>query len=326
MGRGRDPARCAPVENQIEGHLLQPLVVGRIIKLHPLAIILVLAVGGVIAGIPGAIIAVPTAAVITYAWPIRSTSRMIVGSPSFAAKRRRVDLRREEARPKARRRPAAGERQAARGGGRRIDRLLRFGPQRGADERRLVFDQLAQRAASGKFDRFSQTKEWYGVYADVLDRLGWVGEGFAFSQRDTSAGEFRMDRAALDVIATVAAGGQLAILVRTLDALKTLGEGDRPLRIFDLQALGELSGNFQIGAAQKADNGATSMALGAFHFRAADNRGKFLFFGWGAKAVEFWTAVAKLTLNPDLYAVHRAAVVAKLKADAADYIDALEIK
>ena len=57
------------VENQIEGHLLQPLVVGRIVKLHPLAIILVLAVGGIIAGIPGAIIAVPTAAVITYAWP-----------------------------------------------------------------------------------------------------------------------------------------------------------------------------------------------------------------------------------------------------------------
>lgn len=57
------------VENQIENHLLQPLVVGRIIKLHPLAIILVLAVGGIIAGIPGAIIAVPVAAVITRAWP-----------------------------------------------------------------------------------------------------------------------------------------------------------------------------------------------------------------------------------------------------------------
>lgn len=57
------------LENQIEAHLLQPLVVGRIIKLHPLAIILALSVGGVIAGIPGAIIAVPVAAVITYAWP-----------------------------------------------------------------------------------------------------------------------------------------------------------------------------------------------------------------------------------------------------------------
>jgi predicted PurR-regulated permease PerM len=57
------------VENQIEGHLLQPLVVGRIVRLHPLAIIIVLAVGAIIAGIPGAIIAVPLTAVISYAWP-----------------------------------------------------------------------------------------------------------------------------------------------------------------------------------------------------------------------------------------------------------------
>jgi predicted PurR-regulated permease PerM len=56
-------------ENQIESHLLQPLVVGRIVRLHPLAIILVLAVGGVIAGIAGAIVAVPAAASISYAWP-----------------------------------------------------------------------------------------------------------------------------------------------------------------------------------------------------------------------------------------------------------------
>ena len=97
----------------------------------------------------------------------------------------------------------------------------------------------------------------------MLDRLGWVGEGLAFSQRDTSASQFSMDKAALDVIATVAAGNQLAILVKTLDALKKLGEGDRSLRIFDLQAMQELSGNFQIGAAQQAENGATSMALGA---------------------------------------------------------------
>jgi len=56
-------------ENQIESHLLQPLVVGRIVRLHPLAIILVLAVGGIVAGIAGAIVAVPAAAAISYAWP-----------------------------------------------------------------------------------------------------------------------------------------------------------------------------------------------------------------------------------------------------------------
>jgi predicted PurR-regulated permease PerM len=56
-------------ENQVESHLLQPLVVGRIVRLHPLAIILVLAVGGIVAGIAGAIVAVPAAASLTYAWP-----------------------------------------------------------------------------------------------------------------------------------------------------------------------------------------------------------------------------------------------------------------
>ena len=85
----------------------------------------------------------------------------------------------------------------------------------------------------------------------------------------------------------------------------------------------ELSGNFQIGAAQKAHNGAVAVALGAFLFRASDNRGKFLFWAWGVEEVKFWTAARKMTLNTDLYAVHRAAVVAKLKADATDYVAGL---
>jgi predicted PurR-regulated permease PerM len=57
------------LENQLDGHLLQPQVVGRILRLHPLAVILVLAVGGVLGGIPGAVVAVPTAAAIARAWP-----------------------------------------------------------------------------------------------------------------------------------------------------------------------------------------------------------------------------------------------------------------
>ncbi len=57
------------LENQLESHLLQPLVVGRMVRLHPLAVILVLAVGGVVAGIPGAIVAVPVTAALVRAAP-----------------------------------------------------------------------------------------------------------------------------------------------------------------------------------------------------------------------------------------------------------------
>jgi predicted PurR-regulated permease PerM len=57
------------IEDQLEAHLLQPQVVGKMIRLHPLAVILSIAVGAVLAGILGAVVAVPIVAVITRALP-----------------------------------------------------------------------------------------------------------------------------------------------------------------------------------------------------------------------------------------------------------------
>lgn len=49
---------------QIESHLLQPLLLGRVMKLHPLGVILAIATGIVLAGITGALVAVPVVAVL----------------------------------------------------------------------------------------------------------------------------------------------------------------------------------------------------------------------------------------------------------------------
>lgn len=49
---------------QLEGHVLQPLVMGRATSIHPLAIVLVIAGGAVLAGIVGALLAVPALAFI----------------------------------------------------------------------------------------------------------------------------------------------------------------------------------------------------------------------------------------------------------------------
>jgi predicted PurR-regulated permease PerM len=49
---------------QIEGHVLQPLLMGRAVALHPLAVVLAVAGGAVVAGIVGALLAVPTVAVL----------------------------------------------------------------------------------------------------------------------------------------------------------------------------------------------------------------------------------------------------------------------
>jgi predicted PurR-regulated permease PerM len=49
---------------QIEGHILQPLIMGRAVRIHPLAVILAIASGLVVAGIIGALVAVPVVAVL----------------------------------------------------------------------------------------------------------------------------------------------------------------------------------------------------------------------------------------------------------------------
>jgi len=46
---------------QIEGHLLYPLLMGRTVHLHPAVIILALAIGGILAGVIGVFLAVPIA-------------------------------------------------------------------------------------------------------------------------------------------------------------------------------------------------------------------------------------------------------------------------
>jgi putative heme transporter len=49
---------------QIEGHILQPFLMGRLVRVHPLAVVVVIAIGAEVAGIFGALIAVPLTAII----------------------------------------------------------------------------------------------------------------------------------------------------------------------------------------------------------------------------------------------------------------------
>ncbi|MUM19112.1 AI-2E family transporter [Mycobacterium sp. CBMA271] len=52
---------------QVEGHVLQPLIMGHAVRIHPLAVVFAIAAGGVLGGIIGALLAVPTVAVLNTA-------------------------------------------------------------------------------------------------------------------------------------------------------------------------------------------------------------------------------------------------------------------
>jgi predicted PurR-regulated permease PerM len=70
---------------QLEAHVLQPLVMGRAVAIHPLAVVLGISAGGVIAGILGALLAVP---VIAFA---NSSARVLLASDPDEEKQQQED-------------------------------------------------------------------------------------------------------------------------------------------------------------------------------------------------------------------------------------------
>ena len=61
--RASSSAAAIIAVQQIEGNVLYPLVVGRRLSLHPVAVLLALTAGGMLGGVAGAFLAVPVAAV-----------------------------------------------------------------------------------------------------------------------------------------------------------------------------------------------------------------------------------------------------------------------
>jgi len=72
--------------NQLEAHLLQPLVMGRAVSIHPLAVVLAISTGGVLAGIVGALLAVPTVAFLNNAIQV-----LLAKDPSAEAEKQTED-------------------------------------------------------------------------------------------------------------------------------------------------------------------------------------------------------------------------------------------
>jgi predicted PurR-regulated permease PerM len=70
---------------QLEAHVLQPLLMGRAVSIHPLAIVLALATGGVLAGIFGALLSVPLLAVLNSAIRVLAAPEPAVEEASLEA-------------------------------------------------------------------------------------------------------------------------------------------------------------------------------------------------------------------------------------------------
>ena len=69
---------------------------------------------------------------------------------------------------------------------------------------------FAQLAAEYKFNRETQTEDWYKCYGEVLEKVGWVMQGCSFQKYERYGGTFTMAAAVIDILEAIASGDEIA--------------------------------------------------------------------------------------------------------------------
>ena len=183
---------------------------------------------------------------------------------------------------------------------------------------------LAQLAADKKYNREKAVMDWYKYYGDVLEKVGWVIQGYNWSKFQTSKMSFTMDEAVLEIAAAALTGDETAVIVATLDALRQLPKQDGRLQLFNHSATSESEGNFQISVCSETD-GSVAMRTMAFFFSAQQQTTDVLFFSFAGSSTDLTKSVQGQTLNSQVYATVRNAVLQKLGDNASTFIVNLNI-
>lgn len=201
---------------------------------------------------------------------------------------------------------------------------------------------LAQLAANKKFDREKDVANWYTFYRSVLEQIGWVVRQQAnFLPFQIDSASITADEVIISSMKTIIDEGEVTSLQATLDALKSLGDQDERVVVFETQShtassdnsqtstarfqTGTISsGNFQISVIRESE-GVVVMKLGAFFFSTVGMVTRLLSFSFPSQGTRFFQGSQILELNEDVYAPLRETIANKLGDAAVKLIGDLAI-
>ena len=184
---------------------------------------------------------------------------------------------------------------------------------------------LAQLAADKKHDRQKETLPWYDYYVTVLGKIGWVIQGFDFQTYSASSTSFTADKAILEIAAAALTGQEELVVAAVLDGLRENADANKgQLQLFDHQSTSQGQGNFQVSVCNET-GGVVSMQNMAFVFDTSDSVTNVLFFHFKSDSTKLQSSAQAQTLDEDVYAQVRAAVIEKLGDQAKSFIASLDI-
>ena len=181
---------------------------------------------------------------------------------------------------------------------------------------------LAQLVANKKVPDKKNIIEWYNAYFDVLENIGWVIQDRSFSSYTEEADGLEAHEAIIKVASVFlgAAPAALAVVISTLEALKSMDSSKPWMTIFDRESKQAKTGHFQIALAEQGDNDQFLVSLMAFSLKAESTLTQILFFKIRNDEVELEKCSGKVTINDKVLSSIRDLVSQKIAAHTSDYI------
>ncbi|MGA2080310.1 MAG: hypothetical protein ABSH53_06830 [Holophaga sp.] len=189
---------------------------------------------------------------------------------------------------------------------------------------------LAQLVANKKCDRETDPISWYKNYLDVLGNTGWVIGNTQFTDYDAKGSTVIMEKAVLDLLATIVAGGVaggtaiLSLVTQTINSMKSLADSDGRITLWDSATHTSHAGNFQIVAFQETNN-VISSTIGCFYFKTTEDVKKILWFTFSSSEMKLKQSGQNIILNQGTYSEIRDSVKQKLSSYRNTYISNLDI-
>lgn len=184
---------------------------------------------------------------------------------------------------------------------------------------------FAQLVANKMVKSEENVMDWYTVYSDVLQNIGWNIERKEINQTYEGHSVFEMENAIFDVFGQliVTLGGNylsyLPILKKIINILKNLNADDQRFLLFEKNSHDTNQGKFQIALANETDQ-VVSILISGFRMTTNKTIQKILFFKSDTNEVQLDYSVMLCTLNTAIYGTVREQILKKLGNTASRFI------
>lgn len=146
-------------------------------------------------------------------------------------------------------------------------------------------------------------KAWYDEKTFIMKGLGWAGFTETLREHSARSRKFTMDQVGLEILSKALAAAAVpgisaaALMSLASEAVKVIGKGGEPLRLFQKEYRAHQDGKFNIAVCMESPAGDVVLVSTNIYFVASQSVTNVLFWEWQSTDVDVASAGNRMVLN-----------------------------